>query len=343
MPSTSSSSAPGSSANGSNGDGPNIDHALLRDYAGRLHHYGDLDSPVWFLDVEEGGRITREEIARRLREWQRRGRPVGGYLCGPTASPPPDCRRYLGEDDARALLHPVWSQQLRVLGGLCGQSPGNEQLRVLQGRAHGAPAGPTCLMSLYPLPCRGAGDWIYDRVPFDDSTPFNPFETKARYRTLYLAGRLDGLCRRVRAHRPAVLVCMAWAERDALRSVLEHAVPLPLPGVSGDAAAIVGRLGDTLVIVCAHPSGSLRGAKNRYFQQVGRAARGRLSTGTAAALSTVFASAASQSQAGPGQRFGAGTGGDAEPVDPRVAVLARERQVDVTAVHAVGDRACAQC
>ena len=65
-----------------------------------------------------------------------------------TASPPPDCRRYLGEDDARALLHPVWSQQLRVLGGLCGQSPGNEQLRVLQGRAHGAPAGPTGLMSL---------------------------------------------------------------------------------------------------------------------------------------------------------------------------------------------------
>jgi len=296
------------------------DHALLRDYAARFHRYGDLSSPVWFLDVEEGGRTSLDELDRRLGQWDRRGRPDVDYLSGPRASVPPAWREYLCRDEGAPRLHPVWSQQLRLLGGLCGQSPGNEALRHLQCHVHGAPGGPTCLVSLYPLPCRSADDWVYDRVPFDGSTPFNPFETKARYRAAIREERLDTLCRLVHRYRPAVLVCMAWCERDALLSVMDRAAPLPLDRIEGDAGAIVASLGSTLVIVCAHPAQALRGSKNRYFVQVGKAAGQALPAGIATRTLV-----AAQLPASTGQRLGAGTGGGADSLDPLAPVLAQER------------------
>ena len=254
----------------------NLDHALLRDYADTFRTYGDLDNNVWFLGLEEGGGGSLEQAAKKLCSWNDRGRQNVSYLSGEGAHAVPD-NPFLPPEGKQAKLQKTWSNQLRVLLGIQGEPLSNDAVRTLQTTAHGTAGGPTCLLELFPLPCKDAGSWVYDNVSFDNQVPSNDFANKRSYYQTYLPRRIEKLKALLRDHSPEVLVCMTWTHRDSLISMLDSHETLDLNLPKCDANAIIGMAGKTVVVICTHPAMRFRGPRNRFYHEVGLAIKNKQS------------------------------------------------------------------
>ena len=255
-----------------------LTHALLRDYSDSFRCFGDLDNKIWFLDLEEGGGRSLEKAASKIVSWHEAGRTDVSYLSGPGADtqsgsdylPKPSAQAKPG---VQAKLHKTWSNQLRVLLGIQGAPLSNDAVRELQVAQHGTAGGPTCLLELFPLPCKNAGSWVYDQVPFDDAVANNDFASRQGYYTAYLPRRIEKLKALIDTHKPEALVCMTWADRDALIPLLDSVeeIDLGMPKCTGN--AIIGKRGSTVVVICTHPATRFRGSNNHFYHEIGNAIR----------------------------------------------------------------------
>lgn len=256
---------------------PQLDHALLRDYADTFRTYGDLENDVWFLGLEEGGGRSLEQAAKKICSWDDNGRQNVSYLSGPGAELDP-ANPFLVAEGNKVKLQKTWSNQLRVLLGIQGEPLSNEAVRNLQATGHGTAGGATCLLELFPLPCKDAGSWIYGNVPFDQQLQANDFVNKKSYYQTYLPRRIEKLKSLLLDYSPDALVCMTWMHRNSLIAMLDshETLSLDLPKCNGN--AIIGMKGNTVVVICSHPAMRFRGPRNRFYHEVGQAIRCKLST-----------------------------------------------------------------
>ena len=245
-------------------------HEMLRDYADAFRVHGALSNPVWFLGPGEVGGADLDEVDRQVAAWDRAGRPRATDLDASDESP-------FGDDEgAPPTLQTTRANQLRVLLGMRGEPMDNRAIRRLQALEHGRAGGPTCLMELFPLPCRDDA-WIYDRVPHDPERDGpNVFASRSECREHYLPRRLETLAALVHEHRPTALVCMCWTYRGQIVSMLEDAEIPDLGLESARRRAVTGMLGDTVVAVCSHPSKRIAGPKNEFYHRLGRAIAERM-------------------------------------------------------------------
>lgn len=247
-----------------------LTHALLRDYSDTFRSIGDLDNKVWFLGLEEGGGRSLNKAASKITSWEESGRPQVSYLSGPGAQNEAN-NEYLPKTGDQAKLHKIWSNQLRLLLGIQGAPLSNDAVRNLQVGQHGTAGGPTCLLDLYPLPCKNAGSWVYDQVAFDDAVAANDFATRQSYYSTYLPRRIEKLTSLIDTHKPDALVCMTWAERESLIPMLDshEVLDLALPKCTGN--AIIGTRGSTVVVICTDPATRFRGSISHFYYEIGNA------------------------------------------------------------------------
>ena len=252
-----------------------LTHALLRDYADTFRTYGSLEGrKVWFLGLEEGGGANLEEAGRKLSQWHEHGRESSIGLTAPELDEAHRDSRFLSSAHGPVKLQTTWANQLRVWLGMRGEPLDNEVIRRLQASEHGQMDGPTCLMELFPLPCRKDGAWIYAQVPDNPSaTGPNVFASKKGYREHYLPRRLAKLAELVREHRPLALVCtgLTYGER-VLESLGVKDCETPDLGLpETERRAKIGYVGDTVVAVCSHPAQRAKGPTNEFYHRLGRA------------------------------------------------------------------------
>ena len=252
-----------------------LDHSILREYANTFRTYGDLSNKVWFMGLEEGGGGSLKQAATKLCAWKDNGSKSEEYLSGPGAEPGV-VNKFFPAAGKQAQLQKTWSNQLRVLLGIQGEELSNDSVRQLQTTAHGTAGGPTCLMELFPLPCKDAGSWVYNKVPFDEKVDVNDFVSKKSYYSAYLPRRLDKIKSILSEHKPQALVCMTWTYRDSLLTLLDSYETLDLNLPSCNAKAIIGKCGPTVVVICTHPSERSKGPRNQFYFEVGNAIRARM-------------------------------------------------------------------
>lgn len=252
-----------------------LDHSILREYANTFRTCGDLTNKVWFMELEEGGGGSFAQAAKKLCAWKEGGSKSEEYLSGP-GSDSTIVNKFFPPAGKQAQLQKTWSNQLRVLLGIQGKELSNESVRQLQTTAHGTAGGPTCLMDLFPLPCKDARSWVYDKVPFDEKVDVNDFTSKKAYYKAYLPRRLDKIKSILSEHKPEALVCMTWNYRDSLVPLLDAYETLDLDLPNCNAEAIIGTCGPTVVVICTHPSVRFRGSRDQFYFKIGNAIRARM-------------------------------------------------------------------
>lgn len=266
-----------------------LTHALMHDYANAFCTYGALSNPVWFLGLEEGGGNDLASVGRKLSRWSEARLETAGtvgviHSSGLTG---PECEEGNRDDEflrvgsgKRARLQPTWANQLRVLIGMRGDAPNNDTVRHLQTREHGRIGGATCLMELFPLPCRDDGTWIYGDVPYpSEREEANVFRSKRAYREHHLPERLTTIAALVEEYRPKALVFTSWEYGEYVLSMLDD-VEVPELGIAGvRRKAEIGRLHDTVVAVCTHPTAPVAGPCNAFYHALGLAIARRIPPG----------------------------------------------------------------
>lgn len=246
---------PGSEPLATSEQATQLNSALLTNYVESFYGFGNWEAPIWFVGIEEAGGWRQRDIDRRLQAWARDGRAE--LEDAPTFYPASGNARWHG---TTAALQPTWAQLLRMLLAARAVSTTNGAILDYQRGHLGRRNGETCLAELLPLASPSIKEWHYSNW-----SKLRWLETRERYYAHLLVARAAGLARRIKEHKPEVVIfygttflntwsCISgatWAQ--AIERKLLHYTN-----------------GHTNFFVTKHPlDPALGSGRDSYFQEIG--------------------------------------------------------------------------
>lgn len=176
-----------------------LDSDELSAYIGGFFGYGNLDAPVWFVGMEEGGGTSADEIGRRLAAWRRGGRSTLDDLAG--------FHRAFGAGhlfDKDARVQRTWKELIRVALMIDGCAADNASICAHQINEFGRRDGAVALLELLPLPKPSIRVWPYAQWTCPRALPY--LQTPNLYKRHVLQNRIDAIRRLTDRHRPRAIV-----------------------------------------------------------------------------------------------------------------------------------------
>jgi|AntAceMinimDraft_1070359.scaffolds.fasta_scaffold40637_2 hypothetical protein len=222
----------------------------IDEFASGFYGYGDFDSPLWFIGMEEGGGNSAGEVTNRICVWQQRG-------CVPLE----DVAEYhdaFVENGFRSITKQnTWSALSRIQlaynsGPQSGISVRNHWRQQL-GRRGSA----TCIMELNPLPSPSINTWKY---PEFTEMPF--LASRIAYNARYRADRIASIKDMIVQHAPKAVIFYGkkyesfWAE---------------IAGATLETEQLHSRVvkGGTTFVSMHHPNARVSGKTSDYLENLG--------------------------------------------------------------------------
>jgi hypothetical protein len=247
---------------------------LLHDYAEKFFGYGNPNSELWFIGIEEAGGRCERVVEDRLKLWSDHqfGRApfVDGYKFHQSLR---DCN---GELLDRLFHDPVpaqttWDQLIRVqLVRKGAKSIEPHDVKDFRKTKWARSTSSSCLLELLPLPSPSVKTWNYGEwiSPDCDSATAELFQTQPVYQKRFGKIRAQAINQLIAEHRPRVVIFYGsrmkrWSEIAGFpwRNVeMDSAIP-----------ARFRRRENRLYAVVRHPAA--HGLNGDYFQCVGERIR----------------------------------------------------------------------
>jgi hypothetical protein len=237
---------------------PVFDDQLLQDFMNGFYGYGNYSGGYWFVGMEEGGGNSFENIDKRLKDWDRRGRfeleDIADYHVEIGAG------QYF---DLQPKLQPTWNRLIRLALSADGQEIiHKEQVREYQQKYLGRHDSKNCLVELLPLPSPSLGHWLYAQ-----HSKLPCLRSREAYMTCYAQRRATHLQQRIQECKPKAVVF--YSVNPAYISCWNSIAGIEFNErfIGGD-RMYIGKNKQTVFAIIYHPVA--RGIKNEYFHQVGR-------------------------------------------------------------------------
>jgi hypothetical protein len=248
---------------------------LLEPYMRKFYGYGNPETKLWFIGMEEGGGGCFQEVERRIDLWHKRGRhafeDVESY------------HRALGiteNFEPQKKLQPTWAAlirtQLAATGDLEKEMPASVKRELVRnyqaknwGQKNDLPS--SCLLELFPLPKPKAHHWSYKN--WVDLAKLPEFHSRESYMKSQEEVRIEGIRALVDAHKPYVIVCYSYSNDYLnywkklcvkLNCTLEEAVTK-----SNAREYCIAKSAHLDIYVIYHPSFHMKD-RNAYFEEIGQ-------------------------------------------------------------------------
>lgn len=160
--------------------------------------YGNLDAPVWFIGMEEGGG-GEENLRRRLKFEQIEDLKRAHQILGITKHHFPPFK-----------LQPTWGTMCKIMLVLQGNEPSRDNQRLFQANKLGRFGGKTFLPELLPLPSPGKNKWGYEKL-------FPDFSKRRDYEDVVRPDRISLLKKIIIEHQPHLTICYGKGDWDHYR------------------------------------------------------------------------------------------------------------------------------
>ena len=227
-----------------------LDPDLVAPFMRGFFGYGNWKAPLWFIGMEEGGGDTLDEIERRLKSWDGRGRneleDLHGYhqALGIT--------RHFGP---QARIQSTWGKLARVALVAQGRLDDRESVRDFQRSELGRWEGSTALIELLPLPSPSTKAWRYA------DTGIEALKSRDTYRQAILPLREQAIRQAIDRYQPPAVVfygleyLKVWERISAtdfssaageLNLTETNFIIAPHPVARGVSAAAWGAIGETV-------------------------------------------------------------------------------------------------
>lgn len=224
------------------------------EFASGFYGYGDFESPLWFIGMEEGGGHSAGEVTKRIRVWQQRGRlsleDVAEYHDA-----------FIEGGYSSITRQNTWSAlsriQLAYDSGPTSAISARNHWRQQLGKRGSA----TCIMELNPLPSPSIATWRY---PEFTDMPF--LASRIAYNARYRAGRIASIKGMLVQHTPKAVIFYGkkygsfWAE---------------IAGVTFEKEKLHSRAvnGGTTFMWMHHPNARVSGKTSDYLEALGSTLR----------------------------------------------------------------------
>lgn len=206
--------------------------------------YGRWEAPYWFIGPEQGmGQHEKTDLTQRVEAWIELGQQELN-----------DCREFhsrIGEvrwhfKEPKVDLQSTWRPLMLLMMTFLGREADAEALRNYQRDTWGTINGETCVIELSGLAA--------------------PTLKEAKDTGAFLQERIQAIRRRMRQHRPELIVMYGKLQRDAWEKIASTTLPdEPNPFVIGD---------PTILVFTPHPVSRIREGNgylgNKYWTRLGR-------------------------------------------------------------------------
>jgi len=230
-----------------------LNDTVLSDFVHGFYGYGNYQAPYWFVGMEEGGGHTLEDIDRRLKAWDARGRRELEDVA--------DYHRAIGISEHftdNPKLQPTWNKLIRIVLAAGGQAYDLDHIREYQKSKLGTLTGETCLLELMPLPSRSTSTWLFGGA---SSLPY--LQDRETYLPHIAPLRAAHIQDRLSQSRPRTVIFYG----QQYQAYWTQIAKLSAWDTSSDGFAF-GQRENVLYVAVKHPSA--RGVANSYFHEIGR-------------------------------------------------------------------------
>ncbi|WP_371055201.1 hypothetical protein [Rhodosalinus sp. K401] len=226
----------------------------IDEFASGFYGYGDFDSPLWFIGMEEGGGDSAGEVTNRIRAWQQRG-------CSPLEDVAEYHDAFIESGFSSITKQNTWSALSRIQLAYNSGSKSGLSVRNHWRQQLGRRGSATCIMELNPLPSPSITTWKY---PEFTDMPF--LASRIAYNARYRSGRIASIKDMNVQHAPKAVIFYGkkyesfWAE---------------IAGVPFEREQFHSRAvkGCTTFISIHHPNARVRGKTNDYLENLGTTLR----------------------------------------------------------------------
>jgi hypothetical protein len=239
-----------------------IDPTLLDAFLHGFYGYGSWTAKHWFIGMEEGGGTCLDEVAKRIRIWDQRGRAELEDLR--------DYHQALGitaHFGPAARIQATWGKLARIALAAEGHdSVDKETVRDFQRHRLGRHGGSAALIELLPLPSPSTAHWLYATLGIPS------LATRKAYRDSLAPAREQALRQKIAAYHPDAVVFYGMAYIKEWKCI-SGADFVEVPGqrfLIADSSA--------QFFLAPHPAA--RGVKGSAYDAIGKCVRREPSSGS---------------------------------------------------------------
>jgi len=173
-----------------------VNNELLEEYIRLYFGYGNLNAPIWFVGMEEGGEPDPFKFNEILKRWADGGKEhVVDIAPEETALN----SRWFGSE--KPPIQKTWGQLIRSTLVARDKEPSLNNIRAYQAKRLARPEDETCLLELMPLPAKNVKSWHYHEL-----SNLSYLKSRKEYMDHIAPARELALAQLIETYRPKVVV-----------------------------------------------------------------------------------------------------------------------------------------
>lgn len=222
----------------------------IDEFAAEFYGYGELNAPLWFVGMEEGGGESAKDVTQHIRTWQKRGRKRLE-----------DLAEYHDEivdgGFAKITRQNTWTPLSRIQLSYENRSTTTSDVGKHWRETLGRWRSKTCIMELNPLPSPSINTWNYPKF-----TDISFLADRVAYNARYREKRIHSIKNMIKQGSPNAVVFYGTKYHTFWAQIAD--AEFEKMGLHS-----VARNGNVTYVSMHHPNARIRGKTNEYFSELG--------------------------------------------------------------------------
>lgn len=228
-------------------------------YINSFYGYGNFNSKVWLIGMEEGGGNSANEVTKRIKNWHLSGRP--NLLDNKKHHIEFRAEKFF---EGKGVLQPTWNKLIRlVLSYYNEDNITTEKVRIFQKTQLGQANSDNALIELFPLPSPKNSTWKYGKW-----TDIKYLQKRKTYCKAVAEKRISFIKEKIQCHKPKLMVFYSTQYKCYWKRIIDKE-DLEKTEIMGHTISYFDSK-DTFYIICQHPC-AIR--NNKYWHTLGTFAR----------------------------------------------------------------------
>jgi len=177
-----------------------LDGEKTDEYCRGFYGYGNWNSPIWFVGIEENGGYSKKEVEDRINSWQRFETPLIDNKEHHLSLKNEGITKLFTEGKRQ----PTWWKLIRLKLNYEGESVTNEKIRDIQKNTWGQTNSNSLLIELFPLPSPSIKDWKYNGW-----SDLDQLASRDKYFAYYSECRTNFIQNKIATHKPDLVIFYA--------------------------------------------------------------------------------------------------------------------------------------